>query len=196
MELRYPFYQNQMYHIYNCGNGNEPVFRCEQNYEFFMRKYHAYMDSLWDLRAWCLMPGQFHFLVSVKPSEMGTVEHSRIISRTFGDFCNGYVQSYNKMHHRKGSLLRRAFKRCMVYKPDDLRNLLCFLHNHPVAGKLVDAPQSWSFSSYRHFAYADSELFQSDPLLRLFGNKREFLRQHKIQLSGGALELPYVTAAA
>lgn len=195
MEHRQPFFQKQMYHIYNCGNGTEPVFRCDKNYEHFLNKYHAYMDPWWDTQAWCLLPGQFHFIVSVKPHESGTTDLTRMISQSFAHFCNGYVQAYNKHHHRKGSLLRRAFKRRMVYKPDSLRNLTCYMHNLPVVDKLVDSPQAWVYSSYRNLAYSDKALFQTHPLLSLFGNKREFLRQHKTQLGDGLLEIPFVTAA-
>lgn len=195
MEHRQPFFQNQLYHVFNRGNGDEPVFRCEQNYEYFMNKYHSYMDPWWETHAWCLMPGQFHFIISVKPNEIGTTELTKMIAKSFADFCNGYVQSYNKHHHRKGSLLRRAFKRCMIYKPDSIRNLTCFIHNQPLVDKLVETPQSWKYSSYHQMSTADPDTYKSDRILQMFGNKREFLRLHKLQLSDGTIEIPYVSAA-
>jgi REP element-mobilizing transposase RayT len=195
MELRQPFYQQQMYHVFNRGNGTEPVFRCDQNYEFFMSKYRSYMDTWWDTHAWCLLPGEFHFIVTVRENTANVNELSKAISRAFGDFCNGYVQAYNKHHNRKGSLLRRAFKRRMIHKSHTLRDLTCYIHNHVVTDQLVATPEMWAYSSYRSMLFKDESAFTTDPLLKVFGSREQFINHHKLQLGAGSLELPYVSAA-
>lgn len=195
MEKRTPFFPQQMYHVFNRGNGNEPIFRCNQNYEFFMRKYHTYMAPWWDTHAWSLLPDQFHFIITVKPQDIGTDQLTKMISRSFGDFCNGYVQAYNKHHHRKGSLLRRAYKRSLIYKSGPIRDLVCFMHNRPVLDTLVITPEEWEYSSYMHLLSKPAEEFITHPLLKHFGSQGEFLRAHNTQFGSGSLELNYITAA-
>lgn len=195
MENRQPFYQNHTYHVFNRGNGVESIYRCEANYAYFLKKYHLAMDPFWETHAWCLAPDQFHFIITVKPLPMIPADLTRAISRTFGDFCNGYVQAFNRHHNRKGSLLRRAYKRCAVNSNTDLTNLTCYLHNFPVKEALVKSPDRWPYSSYREYMFAPEDKFASDPLLKCFGSQEEFLRMHKIQLGKRTLDIPYIPAA-
>ena len=57
----------RIYHIYNRANGNELLFRSEDNYHYFLRKYGEYISPVMDTFSYCLMPNHFHFLVQVKP---------------------------------------------------------------------------------------------------------------------------------
>jgi putative transposase len=76
----------QSYHIYNHANGNENIFREEENYLFFLKHYAKYLRNVVDTYAYCLMPSHFHLLVGTK------VE--RLLRRTFPKFQNfGKVDS-------------------------------------------------------------------------------------------------------
>jgi len=56
----------QYYHICNRTNNEEALFRNEENYLFFLKKYRYYLDDFFETIAYCLMPTHFHFLVRVK----------------------------------------------------------------------------------------------------------------------------------
>jgi REP element-mobilizing transposase RayT len=60
------FYENQYYHLYNRTNNEEALFRSDENYLFFLKKYRFYLDEYLDTIGYCLMPTHFHFLVRVK----------------------------------------------------------------------------------------------------------------------------------
>ena len=60
------FHENQYYHLYNRTNNEEALFRSDENYLYFLKKYRFYLDEFLDTIGYCLMPTHFHFLVRVK----------------------------------------------------------------------------------------------------------------------------------
>ena len=63
MEILEP---DHFYHIYNHANGIENLFRTEDNYHYFLKKYHQHISPIAETWAYCLMPNHFHFLVRIK----------------------------------------------------------------------------------------------------------------------------------
>jgi len=66
---RIPMEPGKMYHVYNHGNAQDNLFRCEENYIYFLKKYAQYIYPIVDTFAYCLMPNHFHTLVRVKTEE-------------------------------------------------------------------------------------------------------------------------------
>lgn len=58
----------KMYHIFNRGNRFQPLFYNEENYHFFLRRYHRYLDKYLDTLAYCLLDNHFHFAIRTKPT--------------------------------------------------------------------------------------------------------------------------------
>jgi REP element-mobilizing transposase RayT len=54
------------YHVYNRAHGDEQLFRSEDNYYFFLRRYKKYIEPIADTFCYCLMPNHFHLLVRIK----------------------------------------------------------------------------------------------------------------------------------
>jgi REP element-mobilizing transposase RayT len=65
------------YHIYNHANGSDNLFREEENYYYFLRKWKKYIHPIADTVAYCLMPNHFHWLVKVKDRELLVLEMVR-----------------------------------------------------------------------------------------------------------------------
>ncbi len=61
-----PFVPDNYYHIYNRANGDEKIFKSEENYRFFLEKFQFYIVPIADVFSFCLMPNHFHFLVRFK----------------------------------------------------------------------------------------------------------------------------------
>ncbi len=181
------FIEGGTYHVFNRGNGDDPIFRNHGNYEYFMRKYFLYMSMHWDTHAWCLMPNHFHFIVTVKPSPL--LDEHADCSQAFSNFCNGYAQAFNRQHHRMGSLFMRSFKRKNVSDVDYLKTLTCYVHNNPVKPGMVQYPNQWQYSSYNRLYNSEASQFETHPLLKLFGSKEEFHRAHIVHNSPGANEI-------
>lgn len=54
------------HHIYNHANGDENLFREEENYRYFLQQYQKFVSPIADTYAYCLMPNHFHFFVRTK----------------------------------------------------------------------------------------------------------------------------------
>ena len=66
---REPFEPNNIYHVCNHGNGDDLIFREDDNYRFFLERLRVYITPVAAIYAYCLMPNHFHFLLRVKPEE-------------------------------------------------------------------------------------------------------------------------------
>ena len=58
-----------MYHIYNHANGNDNLFRNEENYAYFLKRYAYFIHPIAKTYAYCLMPNHFHLLVKIRSEE-------------------------------------------------------------------------------------------------------------------------------
>ncbi len=195
MIKRTTFVEGATYHVYNRGNGHDHIFRNPGNYDYFLRKYHEYMGSLWETHAWCLMPNHFHFLITVKAHFSTDDILSTKCSSAFANFTNGYAQSFNKQHNRKGSVFMRSFRRKVVHDREYFKSLVCYVHNNPVKDGMVPAPENWPFSSYSDFINRGASVVGNDPVISLFGGKEEFRRQHILHRSPGSIEIPWLLAS-
>ncbi|MBW6482925.1 MAG: transposase [Vicingaceae bacterium] len=89
----------KFYHIYNHANGNENLFKEEENYRFFLQQWDKYISPIAATYAYCLMPNHIHFLVQIRKEEeilnllnlggfqnlQGLDRTSKIISKKFSN---------------------------------------------------------------------------------------------------------------
>ena len=61
-----PLFPDGLYHILNRANGDEPLFKQEGNYSYFLQKYTQHISPIAQTLAWCLLPNHYHFLVRIK----------------------------------------------------------------------------------------------------------------------------------
>lgn len=61
-----PLLPERMYHIWTHANGSEDLFRSEENYQYFLKRYAKYIHPIADTFAYCLMPNHLHFMVRIK----------------------------------------------------------------------------------------------------------------------------------
>jgi REP element-mobilizing transposase RayT len=135
-----------LYHIYNRGNNQQPIFLQEKNYYFFMSKALKELNNQLDFLAYCLMPNHFHFLVYTKP-EFETVKFSDGM-RTL---LSSYTRAVQKQEHFKGSLFQQNTK----YKElvDDTYSHACFhyIHRNPLKARLVSRIEDWPHHSFNEY---------------------------------------------
>jgi putative transposase len=175
MEAREQLEPGFYYHIYNHANGKENLFRNSDNYRFFLKLYHQHLGDTCELICWCLMPNHFHLLVKVRDNDPAI--NPKIVARQFSHFFNAYVQACNKQWKRKGSLLRRSFRRKKVDSEDYFRKLVCYIHNNPVNHQFCDFTDEWEFSSYKSILNSPRNF---NHVLRFFDNMLNFVGCHKI----------------
>jgi REP element-mobilizing transposase RayT len=183
---------DKYYHIYNHAISEDNLFRNEKDYLGFICRYIKHVVPVSETIAYCFMPNHFHLCIKIKGiNEL--FAHSRnvklevILSRIyrhFADFLNGYVQAYNKRYNRIGGLFVGNFKRKPLYFDDDLRRLVCYIHNNPIEANFVSYPDEWAYSSYSDLITQSAT--PKIPLctqenLRIFNDLENFKYMHTIK---------------
>ncbi|MEQ9300891.1 MAG: transposase [Cyclobacteriaceae bacterium] len=126
------------YHIYNHVNGDEDLFREEENYHYFLRQWTKYIEPVAMTYAYCLMPNHFHFLIRTKTSKVfGNLggldtQPSKIITQAFSNLFNSYTKAFNKKYSRRGSLFMPNFKKKPITSDAYLTAIITYIHRNPV----------------------------------------------------------------
>jgi REP element-mobilizing transposase RayT len=163
---RIVFEPDHMYHVYNHENAKDNIFRSDENYFYFLKKYAQYLNAITDTYAYCLMPNHFHFLVRIKSADQlmhsfvtkspetnyklanTQIDFSKLISQQYSNFLNAYAKAFNKQYNRKGSLFLDNVKRKLIKDESYFTKLVHYIHYNPVHHGFVDKINDWKYSSY------------------------------------------------
>lgn len=193
---REPFLPDTIYHVYNHGNSSDNIFRCDENFHYFLTKYYQYITSIADTFAYCLMPNHFHFALRIKEEEylreiykkklkdLNTTEPQGfenlevLVSRTFGNFLNAYAKAFNKMYNRRGSLFLANIRRKKVEDENYFTKLIHYIHYNPVHHGFVRKLDDWKFSSYHSLISTKATQMKREYVLEWFGGLEDFKKFH------------------
>ncbi len=180
------------YHIYNHANASENLFRSENNFNYFLDKYHQHISTIAETYAYCLMPNHFHFLVKIKdgatilnlPKEypllnpQGFRNLEGFISQQFSNLFNAYTKAYNKMYARRGALFLHNFKRKEVSTESYFAQLIYYIHANPVHHGFSKNIADWKYSSYHSYISERETKVKRQLGLEWFGGVDEFKKTH------------------
>lgn len=202
-----PLEPGRMYHIWTHANGDDNLFREEQNYIYFIDKYSYHIEPVAETFAYCLMPNHLHLMVRVKREEevleFLKVKKSnpnlqgfqnlggfyRVISQQFSNLFNSYTKSFNKLYSRKGSLFTPNFNRKLINSENYFGTLIAYIHNNPIHHGFVSQPGEWPHSSWHAYLQQEVPKLKREEGLSWFGGRDEFLRVHREILMEKAISL-------
>lgn len=192
------------YHIYNCTNNRELLFRSDENYFFFLKKYAFYLSPFVETFAYNLLPNHFHMVVKVRSKE-AIVKHvmsiqkgvrlksetvfleapekyfDELIEAQFHRFFTSYSMAFNKMYGRKGNLFQRAFKRVLVKDDIQMLQTVVYVHANEIKHGISASLTESRFSSYNSHLSNGFTLLNRESVLDLFGGKEAFIKFHQTQ---------------
>ena len=185
MTDRIPIEPGRMYHLYNHSNGNLLLFRCEENYKYFLEKYIRYMHPWVDTFSYCLMPNHFHFSVGIRETERytGGMNTLKETSRAIKKWLVSYSRSYNSVYDVRGNLFYQHIKRKRITDDDYFRRLISYIHLNPVIAGLTDDPSKWKYSSYPLFLSEKHSFIAKDEVLSGFDDLSNFRYYHQLCLA-------------
>ena len=177
------------YHVYNHANGDENLFRQDENYHYFLRLWAKYIEPIADTYAYCLMPNHFHALIRIKAEEhirkinsvRADMPMELYISRTFSNLFNAYAKAFNKMYDRRGSLFNRPFKAKEVSNDSYLTAVMVYIHRNPVHHGFCTAMEDWPFSSYHALLSGQVTKLNRAEALQWFSGSDEFKKSHRLE---------------
>lgn len=189
-----PLHPDKYYHIFNQAIGDELLFRNEDNFEFFLKKYARHTECICDTFSYILMPDHFHFAIKIKsiedcaarfevtkktPFDSSRHDLSDFLMERFSNLCNSYAKSYNKVFARQGALFIDYLKRSEMSDDSYLRNLINYIHFNAVYHGLCKSPFDWKWSSLRTFVSGRNTKVKRKDALKLFGGFENFKIAHR-----------------
>lgn len=196
-QQRIPLEATGTYHVWTHANGDENLFREEENYSYFLERYSYHVHPVVETFAYCLMPNHLHLAVRIK-EERSVLEYakaqkkntnlqgfqnlggfSQYISQQFSNLFNGYTKAFNKKYNRKGSLFIPNFRRKRVDAKEYFVQLIAYIHNNPVHHGFVKSPRDWSCSSWRAYLFDKRTKIDREKGLRWFDGKETFKKIHQ-----------------
>lgn len=167
-----PLYKDNLYHVYNRGNGKEDIFFLEKNYVYFLKQYYKYLFDLLDTFAYCLIKNHFHLLVRPKVNEPD------LISEQFRKFFISYSMSVNRQENRRGNLFQRGFKRKIIEDEKYFYSAVYYIHSNPVHHGIVNDLTKYKYSSYNSLAGSNEAKICRAEVMEWFGGKKNFIEYH------------------
>jgi len=79
------------------------------------------------------------------------LDSSKYLSKQFSNLFSSYTQAFNKQQRRRGSLFIPNFERKHIDSDEYFRQLIHYIHFHPVHHGFVDDLRDWKHSSFDSF---------------------------------------------
>jgi len=159
-----------LYHLIARGNDRQDIFHSpEDRQKFLALLIKEKVRSPFFLYAYCLMTNHLHLLLERQLDTVGS-----IMLRVLG----GYSRYYNRRYKHVGHVFQGRHKSILCQSDRYLGELVRYIHLNPVRARMVVSPEEYPYSSHRaYLGLEQDELTDIDPVLRLFGNKRDAARE-------------------
>ena len=189
IESNVPMQPGHIYHVWSHANGDDNLFREDDNYHYFEEKYYLHLNPVLETLAYCLLPNHFHLMVRIRSEdEIATLQGSgtlggsdvpRMVSNQFSKLFNGYAQSYNKKYGRRGSLFIPNFKRKVIKSGSYYSSVIIYIHWNPIHHGFATDFNEWPYSSWHDYIYYNqySKINTTD-VISWFGGKDKFISEH------------------
>lgn len=168
------FISGEVYHVYNRGNQQQPIFFYRSNYIYFIKKMRESLLGSSEVLAYCLMPNHYHILL--RANELGcelvklegddiaqnietpkTTTEQQLISRRIANLQSSYTRAMQKQQGFKGSLFQQKSKaKHLKFEAGTYDNYMAtflhYIHQNPIRAGLVIRMEDWDYSSFKDFA--------------------------------------------
>ncbi len=156
------------YHITTRGNNRLEVFKSDIDYQYFLELIARYKEEHpFDLYHYCLIPNHTHMQVKTNKAS----DFSKFMKRLNLAYFHHFRQNYNWIGH----FWQDRFKSQPIGKDEYFIQCGKYIELNPVRAGLAENPENFLYSSYRHYAYGESNpLLTDDIFYESFGqNSKE-----------------------
>ncbi len=131
------------HHVIQRGNNRQPIVLDEADrkmlYSLWLEESQRHKVAV---NAYVLLDNHFHLLLT-PPSE----EAMSLMMQSVG---RSYVRYFNKRHNRTGTLWEGRYKSSVLDSEAYLLTCMSYIDLNPVRAGLVEAPENFDWSSYKH----------------------------------------------
>jgi REP element-mobilizing transposase RayT len=162
------------YHIMMRGNNRESIFNEDKQKRYFLESLKMQNeDQLIEIVAYCLMDNHVHIIVKANILDLAKAIKSINIK---------YAMNFNQKLDRVGHVFQDRFKSEAIEDDKYLLQVIRYIHNNPVAAKMVKLPGDYYWSSYNEYINKNTiiECQQKEFVLEYFShNLNQFVEFHK-----------------
>ncbi|MFT5425889.1 MAG: putative transposase [Gammaproteobacteria bacterium] len=178
----------QPVHIIQRGNNRSATFYSGNDHRYYLEFLaQASEECQCAIHAYVLMTNHVHILATPK-NETG-------VSRLMQSVGRRYVRHINKTYQRTGTLWEGRFKHSLIQDEFYYLNCSKYIELNPVRACMVESPESYLWSSYRHNALGQiNSIIQPHDLYLRLGQTIEERAQHYQALFNNHIEHDTVTA--
>jgi putative transposase len=128
-------------HLIQRGNNRSICFASHEDYRFYLEilEDHAPKTGC-HVHAYVLMTNHVHLLISADSPE-GAGKLMKAVSQR-------YVQYFNRMYQRSGTLWEGRFRSCLLQEEAYLLACMRYIELNPVRAAMVEHPAEYRWSSY------------------------------------------------
>jgi putative transposase len=139
----------QPQHIIQRGNNRQAIFAAEADYRLFrgILVEAAHKHGL-AIHAYVWMTNHIHLLA--------TPEFEASLSKTFQSVGRRYVQYFNAIYRRSGTLWEGRYRATVVDSESYLLTLMRYIELNPVRAGMAATPGDYRWSSYRYHALGEA----------------------------------------
>ena len=132
----------QPQHVIQRGNNREGIFYAEEDYRFYLEKLEAAAAQHGcEIHAYVLMTNHVHLLM--------TPLSKQAIGKTMQMLGRYYVQRFNHVYGRTGTLWEGRYRATMIDSQAYLLTCMRYIELNPVRAGMVAHPAEYPWSSYR-----------------------------------------------
>ncbi|OGO77925.1 MAG: hypothetical protein A2Y23_04205 [Clostridiales bacterium GWB2_37_7] len=172
------------YHVMMRGNNRESIFSTDEQKRLFLKSLKTQSeDHLIDITAYCLMDNHVHIVVKANMTDL---------SKAIKCINIKYAMSFNQNRDRIGHVFQDRFKSEIIEDDKYLLQVIRYIHNNPVAAKMVKLPEDYYWSSYNEYMNENTiiESQQRQFVLGCFSHDiKQFLEFHKQKDNNEYLEI-------
>jgi len=145
------------YHIMTRGNNRHDVFEDHDDYIYFLDLIERFKkDHPFELYHYCLMTNHVHMLVKTsKASDFSTFMKRLNLA---------YFHHYRNRYGWEGHFWQDRFKSQPVGKDEYFIQCGKYIELNPVRAGIVDTPEKYEYSSFRHYATGRKDKLLTDDL--------------------------------
>jgi putative transposase len=147
-----------IYHILNRGNGKQPVFHKDADYEAFLSLIGDAMEKYpVKLFFYCLMPNHFHMVLSPVSSAD--------LSKWMQWLMTAHVRRYHTHYRTCGHVWQGRFKSFIIQHDNYLLAVGRYVEANPVRAGLVESAKDWPWSSHQlTLSKSENNLLSASPI--------------------------------
>jgi REP element-mobilizing transposase RayT len=194
----------KVYHIYTRANSQADIlFRENENYRFFLKKYKKFISPIFKTLCYCLIPNHYHLLIIVKKQESifqyqkgnekkyknNELEINSFIQQQIANLHISYAKAFNRLYKRRGSLFQSKPKAKEISNTNYLLQVSRYIHRNPLKHGVVRHLKDWEFSSYLDYTnLRNGSIPYKELMISHFSSVQDFLEFTEMEFNEDEFE--------